>query len=119
MLASAGMGNLIITMMCISVFQGMNGALETLISQAIGASSSGKAKQTKGMAVIHLNRGRIIIFLVFIPIIGVLLNIDKILVGLGQDPLTSRYARDYIVTQIPGLIIQAQFDCIMRYLSAY
>lgn len=32
MLAGAGMGNLVISMMCVAVFQGMNGALETLIS---------------------------------------------------------------------------------------
>ncbi len=31
-LAGTGMGNIIIIMMCIAVFQGMNGALETLIS---------------------------------------------------------------------------------------
>lgn len=31
-LAGAGMGNIVITMMCVAVFQGMNGALETLIS---------------------------------------------------------------------------------------
>ena len=41
MLAGAGMGNLVISMMCVALFQGMNGALETLISQAIGASGSG------------------------------------------------------------------------------
>jgi Na+-driven multidrug efflux pump len=38
-LAGAGMGNIVITMMCVAVFQGMNGALETLISQAIGAAT--------------------------------------------------------------------------------
>ena len=32
MLAGAGMGNIIISMMCLSVFLGMNGALETFIS---------------------------------------------------------------------------------------
>jgi len=31
-LAGTGMGNIIITMMSVAVFQGMNGALETLIS---------------------------------------------------------------------------------------
>ena len=39
--------------------------------------------------------------------------------SLGQDPQTSGYAREYIVGQIPGLMMQAQFDCVMRYLSAY
>lgn len=31
-LAGAGMGNIILNMMCVSVYLGMNGALETLIS---------------------------------------------------------------------------------------
>lgn len=75
-LAGAGMGNIIISMMCVAVFQGMNGALETLISQAIGASSFGGGSSTKSLAVIYLNRGRIIIFLTFIPIILILLRID-------------------------------------------
>jgi Na+-driven multidrug efflux pump len=38
-LAGAGMGNIIISMMCLSVFQGMNGALETFISQSIGVGN--------------------------------------------------------------------------------
>lgn len=81
MLAGAGMGNIIISMMCLAVFQGMNGALETLISQSNGASHSKKA--SKAMAVIYLNRGRVIILLALIPVIGVLLHIDRILVSLG------------------------------------
>lgn len=47
------------------------------------------------------------------------MKIDSILISLGQDPQTSMYARKYIVGQIPGLMMQAQFDCVMRYLSAY
>lgn len=39
-LAGAGMGNIIISMMCLAVFMGMNGALETLISQSKGAASA-------------------------------------------------------------------------------
>ena len=121
MLAGAGMGNILISMMCLAVFQGMNGALETLISQAIGASkgSGSEARSTKELAVVYLNRGRLIIFLAFIPIVALLLKIDIALVSLGQDPTTSRYARDYIVGQLPGLVAYSQFDCVMRYMSAF
>ena len=62
---------------------------------------------TKKLSSVYLNRGRFIILLTFIPICGVLLNIDKIMVGLGQDKLTSMYIREYVVGQIPGLIAQA------------
>lgn len=84
MLAGAGMGNILISMMCLAVFQGMNGALETLISQAIGAArSSNDGNSTKELAIVYLNRGRIIIFLAFLPIIALLLKIDLALVSLG------------------------------------
>jgi Na+-driven multidrug efflux pump len=77
----------------------MNGALETLISQAIGASNAGGEGKThtKNLAVIYLNRGRILILLAFMPVILLLLNVDKLLNGLGQDSVTTKYARDYIV----------------------
>ena len=71
------------------------------------------------MAVVYLNRGRLIILVALTPIFLILMHIDKVLIALGQDPKTSEYARVYIVGQIPGLLIQAQFDCVLRYLSAY
>jgi Na+-driven multidrug efflux pump len=76
MLAGAGMGNIIISMICLSVFLGMNGALETFISQAIG---SGNLQ----LCATYLNKGRILVFLAFIPITFLLFNIDKILVSMG------------------------------------
>ena len=89
-LAGAGLGDVIIAMLCLSVFMGMNGVLETFISQSIGGGN-------RHLCVTYLNRGRIIILLVFIPITIVLFKIDKVLVSLGQDPTTSFYARQYIV----------------------
>ena len=106
MLAGAGMGNIAISMMCVALFQGMNGALETLISQAIGASGTGSSSlATKNLAVVYLNRGRFLVFLAFLPILVLLFHVDKALLYVGQDPTTSKYARDYIVTQIPGLLM--------------
>lgn len=49
------------------------------------------------MAVVYLNRGRLIMLVAFVPIIGILLNIDSMLISLGQDPQTSLYARNYVV----------------------
>jgi Na+-driven multidrug efflux pump len=39
LLAGTGMGNIVINMLCISVFLGLNGAIETLVSQAYGTSN--------------------------------------------------------------------------------
>jgi len=40
----------------------------------------------------YLNRGRVILTLVFIPFMILLLFTEKILIGIGQDPTTSKYA---------------------------
>jgi Na+-driven multidrug efflux pump len=108
-LAGAGMGNILISMMCLAVFYGLNGALETLISQVVGASAQSAKREsfgsngreskskTKDMVVVFLNQGRVIIFLAFIPITALLSNVNHILVSLGQDPETSRLARLYIM----------------------
>lgn len=69
----------------------MNSALETLISQAIGAAA-GTGGSTKSLSVVYLNRGRMIVLIIFIPIVVVLLKIDTILVSLGQDALTAENA---------------------------
>jgi hypothetical protein len=38
------------------------------------------------MAVVYLNRGRLIILVALTPIILILMHIDKVLIVLGQDP---------------------------------
>ena len=90
LLVGVGMGNIIIVMLCNSVFLGMNGAIETLVSQAYG---SGNFK----MCAVYLNRGRMILLLAFIPIILLLINTDHILVALGISAEASYYAKIYIV----------------------
>lgn len=40
-----GLGNMILNILCFAVSQGLNGALETLVSQAFGAS--GNKKETE------------------------------------------------------------------------
>ena len=55
------MANMLINVLCFAVTQGLNGALETLVSQAFG---SNHFKQCG----LLLNRGRIITTLVFLPV---------------------------------------------------
>lgn len=40
LIAGVGMGNMLINVLAFATMQGMNGALETLISQAYGASNN-------------------------------------------------------------------------------
>jgi Na+-driven multidrug efflux pump len=75
MLAGAGLGNMMINCLWISVYLGLNGALETLVSQAYG----GKNYYLCGNI---LNRGWISLIILYIPIGLFLFNIKHILEAL-------------------------------------
>ena len=69
------MGNMLINVLCFAVVQGLNGALETLVSQSYGA----KKYEACG---IFLNRGKVVATMVMIPIVIIYLLSDKILIAL-------------------------------------
>jgi len=73
------MGNTILSVFGISLFLGLNGALETLVAQAYG---SGNLK----LCGVYLNRGRFILLVLNIPIIFILCQAEYILVNIGQNP---------------------------------
>ncbi len=95
-LAGVGMGNMLINVCCFAFSNGLNSALETLVSQAYGA---GRYAQCGA----YLNRGRVIVSFFLIPIALILSFSDKILKGLGQDEFISEISREYIVKLLPGL----------------
>jgi MATE family multidrug resistance protein len=67
MIAGVGTGNMIQNMFGLSMFVGLNGALETLVSQSYG---SGNLK----LCGVYLNRGRFILLCSFVPVAMILLN---------------------------------------------
>ena len=75
LLAGVGMGNMLINVLCFAVIQGLNGALETLVSQSFGA----KKYEECG---IFLNRGKVVATIIMVPIIVIYLLSDKILIAL-------------------------------------
>jgi len=111
LLAGVGMGNMLINVLVFAVTQGLNGALESLCSQAFGA----KKYEAVG---IFLNRGKIVCTLLFIPVIVLFYYADTILVALHQDAEISKIARLYCLLLIPGVWAQSMFDATRRYLSA-
>ena len=64
---------------------GMNGALETLVSQAFGYGNI-------TLCGVYLNRARVVGTLIFIPCVVLLIFAESILLKLGQDPLTCQHA---------------------------
>lgn len=71
-LAAIGLGNLFVTMIGYAVFYGLNGALESLVSQAKGA---GDIRQCG----VYLQRGRIVNMIVFLFVAAILSQATLIL----------------------------------------
>ena len=82
------MGNMLINVLAFATMQGMNGALETLISQAYGASKNKEQTEQyrRGMrhtCGIYYNRGRFVVTCIMIPLIIIFALSESILIGIG------------------------------------
>jgi MATE family multidrug resistance protein len=87
-IAGIGLGNLYINITSQAIILGLNGAISTLASQAFGAKNMHKVG-------VYLNRGRYIGLMCFIPQAFLLMNCERALLMLGQDPQASAYAQEY------------------------
>lgn len=110
LLAGVGMGNLIVSVFGISLFIGLNGALETLVSQAYG-------NRNLQLCGIYLNRGRFMLLLLNIPIVYILCNAEAILLLLKQDVKVAANAQIYIYSYIPALVLNGLNDSQRRFLN--
>jgi MATE family multidrug resistance protein len=70
------------------------------------------------MCGVYLNRARLIVTVVLLPVIIAFFFADKILLACAQDPKISKIARDYVVYCLPGVLAVVQFDCVKRYLQS-
>jgi multidrug resistance protein, MATE family len=68
-----------------SIYVGLNGAIETLVSHAFGADDL-------RLCGVYLNRGRFVLLAFSVPIVIVMSQTHRILTGIGQDPLVALYA---------------------------
>ena len=90
---------------------GLNGAIDTLVSQANG-------EKEYYLCGCYLNRGRIIQALFFLLEAGILMFTKEGLLALGQSQETSEAARAYVIAMLPGMFAMSQFETIRRYLQA-
>ena len=109
-LAGVGLGTVCVNIVCLQPIMGMNGAMETLVSQAYGA------KQLR-LCGTYLNRGRLINTVIFIPLIVILCFSRPILTSFGQNPRVIDHAVTYISVCIPGVYFQSMFDLKKRFLN--
>jgi MATE family multidrug resistance protein len=96
MIAGVGTGNVIINMLGNSIIFGMNGAMNTFVSQSYG---QGNMK----LVGIYLNRARLVMTLSFVPVAFILLYIKEIMIAIGQDQKVSEYSKEYVMAFLPGL----------------
>jgi MATE family multidrug resistance protein len=93
-----------------SFLLGLASALETLSGQAFGAKQYRKVGIQTQTAVFCL-------LLVCIPLSLIWINMEKILLVMGQDPEISHEAGQFILWLIPGLFGYAVLQPLIRYLQ--
>jgi len=92
-----------------SILAAVNCAQETLTSQAFGA---GQLR----LCGVYLNRGRIVLIAVTIPLAIIFWFSESIFLMLKQDPEVARYAGKYVHVQMISLFFIGQFDLTKRFL---
>lgn len=85
MLAGVGLANMTQAFLGYMFIIGLNSSIETFVSQAAGANNM-------KLCGIYLNRGRFIMTCAFIPISILLLQVENVLIGLGQNVMVAGYA---------------------------
>ena len=78
-IGGVGMGNMIMALFGLSIFSGLNSALDTLVTGAGNLTLCG----------VYLNRGRLVILCCFVPIVVIVLHTEDIMIALSQDPKVS------------------------------
>lgn len=81
----------------------MNGALETLASQALG-------KQDYKMCGFYLQQGRIINIILFVPILILLVASPHILILAGQNREVAEKSGQFLIAYAPGILLMGLND---------
>lgn len=106
---------MILNLLGMQTFVGLNGALETLVPQAV--NKDGEAGFDKQAIKTLLNRGRIILIIAFIPMFLIFAFSRVILIQLKQDEEVATYAQKYLLCVAPSALLWGLFDCQRRCLN--
>lgn len=109
-LAGFSLGSLVGNLTCLSVIVGALTAADTLMPRAFG---SGNYREVGLLAI----RGIFVcVLLLTPPVIILCTSIDKILIGLGQDPVASTLAAQWIRYYLLGIPPNLAFRVMQRFL---
>lgn len=95
----------------VSIGFGLNGALETFVSQASGQKNYKLCSE-------YLHRSRIIVIAYFFIAMSILQHAESILLWLGQDKKVSAFARVYINYTALAQLLVVLNDGTRRYLNS-
>ena len=95
-LASVGLGGMMVNVLAFAITQGLNGALEYYVSNSFGMKHYKECGQ-------WLNRGKLVATIALLPVFFVFFNAEPILLKLGQDPEISHFACQYLRLVMPGI----------------
>ncbi|XP_046577756.1 multidrug and toxin extrusion protein 1-like [Haliotis rubra] len=94
-----------------SIMVGINTACDTLFSQTYGSTNK------KNLGIL-LQRALLLNMLACIPCISLYMNVERILLAVGQNPDVSRLSGEYITACIPALPVYAAVMVMSKYLCA-
>ena len=110
-MGGVGMGNVLQGMLCISFCFGLNGTLESKVSQSFGA-------REYTMCGVWLNRGWAINTVLLVPIALLFISSGFLLKLVGQPEKVADYACTYCTLMIPGVWCTIQFDATKRFCAS-
>ena len=109
-LAGVGLGICLLESLTFVIILGMNGALDSLVSQAYGANQL-------VLCGVYLNRARVINTILFIPLVSILLFTRQILALFGQEESVIEHAHTYIMANLLSVYMLGMYDMTKRFLN--
>ncbi|XP_018651909.1 putative multidrug resistance pump [Schistosoma mansoni] len=110
-LDASSLANCIINIFGLSIDTGFSSACDTLFSQAYGS------RNRKLMGTL-LQRALCVVCLMYMTLVCIHLNIETVLLLLGQNPLIASLTSEYIAYFLPGLGFDFLFLTFARYLQS-
>ena len=96
--------------LCYALAVGLAGGIDTLSSQAFGSKQN-------YLAGCYYNRAQVIVTVIFCIQAIALWNAESLLLAVGQPPVSSKFAAQYIKIYLPGIFASCQTELLRRFLS--
>lgn len=111
-MAGVALGHMNKVMFGTTLLVGVNGCIETYVSQAAGA-------QEFRAAGLYLLQGRILLVLFFIPIACFLLQTERLMLLVGQDAKVAENCQIFVTWSLPAVLISGLNDSQKKFLNCF